>query len=114
MPGEALNASRLLTGPTGITGRFDEMRTRLQRRPIDTWADDETGYRGLTRYAFACTQPDDRLLVTWFEPNIYFYAERDFAGGHGVLRRRLARLDPRPAVHGRPAAASAGADRVHP
>ncbi len=79
--GDALNASRLLTGPTGVTGRFNEMRIRFQRRPIETWSDDETGYRGLTRYAFACTQADDRLLVTWFEPNIYFYAERDFAGG---------------------------------
>jgi hypothetical protein len=79
--GEALNASRLLTGPTGIAARFTEMRTRLERRPIETWGEDETGYRGLTRYAFACTRPDDRLLVTWFEPNIYFYAERNFAGG---------------------------------
>jgi hypothetical protein len=57
------------------------MRNRFARRPIDTWADDEIGYRGLTRYVFACTQPDDRLLVTWFEPIVYFYAERDFAGG---------------------------------
>jgi len=79
--GEALNASRLLTGPTGIAGRFTEMRTRLQRQPIETWSEEETGYRGLTRYVFACTRPDDRLLVTWFEPNIYFYAEREFAGG---------------------------------
>lgn len=80
--GEALNASRMLTGPTGIVGRFDEMRARLQRRPIDTWANDETGYRGLTRYAAACTQRDDRFLVTWFEPIMYFYAEREFAGRH--------------------------------
>lgn len=79
--GEAVNASRLLTGPTGIAGRFGEMRTRLERRPIDTWSDEKTGYRSLTRYAFACSQPDDRLLVTWFEPIVYFYAERDFAGG---------------------------------
>jgi len=80
--GEALNASRMLTGPAGITGRFDEMRVRLQQPPIATWADDEPGYRGLTRYAAACTQRDDRFLVTWFEPIMYFYAEREFGGRH--------------------------------
>jgi hypothetical protein len=79
--GEMLNASRLLTGPSGIAWRFEQMQTRLQRRPIDTWADDDPGYRGLTRYVFACTTPDDRVLVTWFEPIISFYAEREFAGG---------------------------------
>jgi hypothetical protein len=80
--GEALDASRMLTGPVGIAGRVDEMRTRLRRRPIDTWTDADPGYRGLTRYAAACTQPDDRFLVTWFEPIMYFYAEREFAGRH--------------------------------
>ena len=79
--GEELNASRLLTGPRGVADQFGRMRGRLSQRPIDNWADDETGYRGLARYAFACTAPDDRLLVTWFEPIIYFYAEREFAGG---------------------------------
>jgi hypothetical protein len=79
--GEELNASRLLTGPSGIADQFGRMRSRLSQRPIDNWADDDTGYRGLARYAFACTGPDDRLLVTWFEPIIYFYAEREFGGG---------------------------------
>ena len=80
--GEALNATRILTGPAGVAWRLDEMRTRLGRRPIDTWTEEEAGYRGLTRYAFACTQQDDRFLVTWFEPMMYFYAEREFAGRH--------------------------------
>jgi len=79
--GEALNATRLLTGTSGTIDRFRLMRDRLLRRPIDTWSDEEAGYRGLTRYTFACTQPQDRFLVTWFEPIMYFYAEREFAGG---------------------------------
>jgi hypothetical protein len=80
--GEALNASRLMVSPSAIVDRFGEMRRRFMQRPIETWTDDERGYRGLTRYAFACSQPDDRLLVTWFEPIIYFYAEREFGGRH--------------------------------
>jgi hypothetical protein len=27
-----------------------------------------------------CTKPGDRLLVTWFAPEFYFYAERGFSG----------------------------------
>lgn len=79
--GDALITSRLLAGPTGTVSRFAEMRARLLRYPITNWAEDDQGYPGLTRYAYECTQPSDRLLVTWFEPAIYFYADRDFAGG---------------------------------
>jgi len=35
----------------------------------------------LTRYVRECTKPDDRLLVTWFAPEVYFYSERKFAAG---------------------------------
>jgi hypothetical protein len=79
--GEALLTSRLLAGRSGTVSRFAEMRARLLRYPITNWAEDDNGYPGLTRYAYECTQPGDRLLVTWFEPAIYFYADRDFAGG---------------------------------
>ena len=80
--GQALNATRLLTGPAGIAWRFGQMRQRLLKPPIDSSGSDETGYFGLARYAQDCTRPDDRLLVTWFEPAIYFYADRSFGGRH--------------------------------
>jgi hypothetical protein len=35
----------------------------------------------LARYVRACSKPSDRLLVTWFAPELYFYAERGFAAG---------------------------------
>jgi hypothetical protein len=34
----------------------------------------------LARYVRECTQPTDRLLITWFAPEMYFYADRPFAG----------------------------------
>jgi hypothetical protein len=44
---------------------------------------------GLVRYIRECTSPRDRVLATWFAPDLYFYAQRAFAartvalfGGH--------------------------------
>ena len=34
----------------------------------------------LSRYIGACTRPSDRLFVTHFQPDIYYYAGRAFAG----------------------------------
>ena len=35
---------------------------------------------GLVKYLRECTAPTDRVLATWFAPDIYFYAKRGFAG----------------------------------
>jgi hypothetical protein len=49
--------------------------------PIDDYAPPGIGgERWLVRYAAECTQPGDRLLVTWFGPEVYLYAGRAFAG----------------------------------
>ena len=50
--------------------------------PIEAWAPaDSTGLRALTRYVHECSKPTDRLLVTWFAPDVYYYSGRGFAGG---------------------------------
>lgn len=36
---------------------------------------------GLVEYLRRCTQPDDRVLATWFVPQLYFFSGRGFAGG---------------------------------
>lgn len=36
----------------------------------------------LARYARACVPPSDRLLVLWFAPEIYYYADRLMASRH--------------------------------
>jgi hypothetical protein len=39
-----------------------------------------TGRRaGLVRYLRECTEPTDRVLVAWFAPEVYFFAQRPFA-----------------------------------
>jgi hypothetical protein len=80
-----IETSRILTGPAGIWWRLGLVTERLRERPIANWTADEAGLAGLTRYVFECTDPADRVLVTWFEPRVFFYAERRFAGGQVYL-----------------------------
>ena len=47
------------------------------------------GQAGLIRYARACTRPQDRLLATWFAPQLFTMAGRGFAGNGSVLWRTL-------------------------
>ncbi len=35
----------------------------------------------IVRYVRACTRPTDRILATWFVPEIYFLSQRPFAAG---------------------------------
>jgi len=83
--GQGIETSRVLTGPAGVWGRLAVVTERLRERPIANWTADEAGLAGLTRYVFECTTPEDRVLVTWFEPRVFFYAERRFAGGQVYL-----------------------------
>ena len=41
-------------------------------------------YSAVTEYAYRCTEPSDRLLVTWYAPEIYYGANRRFAGNQWV------------------------------
>jgi hypothetical protein len=47
----------------------------------------------LAAYARDCTAPDDRLLVLWFEPEIYYYADRLFAQRHMIFVPEWTALD---------------------
>jgi len=39
----------------------------------------------MVRYVRECTRPDDRILLTWFAPEVYFFAQRGFAAGLATL-----------------------------
>jgi hypothetical protein len=84
--GERLQLSGILAGPRAVVERWNATVGTLSLRPIDWYAPrDSTGVQALTRYVHECTRPSDRLLVAWFEPQIFFYAERPFAGGQVYL-----------------------------
>jgi hypothetical protein len=42
-------------------------------------------YQPLVDYLRACTRPADRVLATWFAPELYFYGRRGFAAGLPVM-----------------------------
>ena len=86
--GARLANAAFLRGPIGIWERFDDVTRQLRDRPIDVWAPPgSTGLRALTRYVLDCTAPSDRVLVTWFEPDVFYYAERGFAGAQAFFVR---------------------------
>ena len=70
--------------------------------PVDPWAPLGTeGLKALTRYIHECTNPDDRLFIAGFFPDVHFYSARGFAGGqedfnpdlHSSLRDQRMTID---------------------
>ncbi len=81
----ALEKARVVEGPRIMArGARRAMSDLNTRPPIEGWlaaGDEQRELKELTRYVRECTKPDDRLLVTWFAPEVYFYSERKFAAG---------------------------------
>jgi len=76
---------RFFTGTSdvldGAPFQAERLKILATSVPIDDYAPPGIGGdRWLVRYAAECTEPGDRLLVTWFGPEVYFYAGRAFAG----------------------------------
>ena len=78
-----LDEAGLRSGPAAVLLRARTVMDELRASPpVDVWAPPGTvGRRALARYVHACTTDTDRLLVTSFEPDLYFYSGRGFAGG---------------------------------
>ena len=72
----------VVTAGASRPGVFADVTNRLSRRPIDYWTDkDSVGTRAATRYVAECLSPDDRLLLVTYAPEVFYVAERLFAGG---------------------------------
>ena len=81
----ALEKTGVVEGPRVMArGARQTISLFTAQPPIEGWlasGDELRELKELTRYVRECTRPDDRLLVTWFAPEVYFYAERPFAAG---------------------------------
>ena len=89
-PGRHLVRTHLLEGPRRTHGHLLAVVRELSGPPLDAFADaDARGVPALTRYLSRCTEPTDRLLVTGYRPEIYFYAHRLFGGGMVAFHANL-------------------------
>ncbi len=71
-----------IDGPTNFLRRAGGVGTRYGARPLDLFAPPgSAGLAGLARWLNECTHEQDRVSVIGFEPQIFVYSERGFAGG---------------------------------
>ena len=64
-----------------LTGTFD----RLAAAPAEWRRFIEPRYAPIVEYVRECTLENDRVLVSWFFPELYYFAQRSFAGGLVVV-----------------------------
>ncbi len=80
--------------PKGPGPTLDLAARRITRLtvspPLEEWAPPgSTGLRAVVRYIAACTEPTDRMLVTWFAPELYYYAGRGYPSRAQLLTQRV-------------------------
>jgi|RhiMethySRZTD1v2_1073278.scaffolds.fasta_scaffold00163_46 hypothetical protein len=82
--GERLARTGLFDGPAAMLARTSAIARSAREWPwVAQWPGDEDWK--VARYVHDCTQPGDRLLVTWFAPEYYVFSRRPFAGRETVL-----------------------------
>jgi hypothetical protein len=74
------------SGPAGVAERAAAVWRSLGRRP-STFLDDreQPGLLRIADYVRTCTEPGDRLFVLGVYPELFYFADRPFAGGHAWL-----------------------------
>jgi hypothetical protein len=84
---EHVVTSGVLAGRGSVLERFEKTNEYLTTQPpIDAWYDSEiVALRALAHWVRACTAPTDRLLVVGWAADLFFYADRPFAGGQVYL-----------------------------
>jgi hypothetical protein len=58
-------------------------RQLLTSPPFDAWSAVGSARYEAVRYVRGCTSGDEPLLILWFAPDLYYYADRPFAGRLG-------------------------------
>jgi hypothetical protein len=61
--------------------RFVRMMRTVAKSPPDPDLIESRGFTALVEYVRACTRPSDRVLATFFAPELNFFAQRGFAAG---------------------------------
>ncbi|MET0214895.1 MAG: hypothetical protein ABW292_17925, partial [Vicinamibacterales bacterium] len=73
-------------GPAGVAERAGAVWRSLGRHPSALVDEGEQpGLLKIAAYIRECTEPGDRLFVLGVYPELYYFADRPFAGGHAWL-----------------------------
>lgn len=99
-----LEGAGVLTGTAPRSDWTSTWRTLSTSPPFDAHDQIGNARQRAIRYVRACTAPQEPLLVLWFAPHLYYYADRPFAGRLGFYmegywtseeheRRNLARIE---------------------
>jgi hypothetical protein len=93
-PADRIERSRVLNGPAKVVERVRALARSGTRWPW-TWYWPNGEMPDVVRYVADCTAPQDRVLLTWFAPEYYFFAQRGFAAGHVEFASAAAFATPR-------------------
>ena len=74
-----------LTRDLASPSRFTRVIRTAATSPPDAGVIENRAQTALVLYLRECTRPADRILVTYFAPEIAFFAQRAFAGGVAAL-----------------------------
>jgi len=75
--GWSRNLLQPLTQPGGITYRL----SRFAQTPPDLEMLPSSRIVGMIRYLRECTATTDAVFVSWFKPDLFYFAQRGFGGG---------------------------------
>jgi len=88
--GTLLATTRILEGPAAVSQRWHEVSVNMRDdKPGPVPNNPSVVLLPFFEYLQACTAPQDRLLFTWYSPELYIVAKRGFAGDHRRIYRRL-------------------------
>ena len=88
--GQLIQTTRILEGPGGVASRWREVSAQLHDdKPGPVPSNPSSLLLPFLEYLRVCTAPQDRLLFTWYSPEIYVVADRGFAGDHRRIYRQL-------------------------
>jgi len=79
---EKLLRTRVWRGPAGVAARWAEVGRELRRDDSALMPDSARALVPFFRYVQRCSSPDDRILYVGYQPEMYVFAGRGFAGGH--------------------------------
>jgi hypothetical protein len=85
-PLQTLRDGGFTSGPAAVAARTADVWQALGVVPSDLAHDaDQPELLHLAAYVHRCTAPGDRLFVLGHYPELYYFADRPFAGGHAWL-----------------------------